>query len=55
MPGLKGERGYPGGDCAKGQAGPKGQPGLRGMPGKLQEFYFLLILLVNSYLFLFPF
>lgn len=34
MPGIKGERGYPGAECAKGIQGPKGVPGLRGEPGK---------------------
>lgn len=34
MPGLKGERGFTGADCAKGIQGPKGLPGLRGQPGK---------------------
>lgn len=33
----KGERGYPGAECAKGMQGPKGVPGPRGMPGKLKS------------------
>lgn len=37
MPGIKGERGYPGAECSKGIQGPKGVPGLRGEPGKYQQ------------------
>lgn len=31
---LIGDRGNPGGDCAKGLPGPRGVPGQRGLPGK---------------------
>ena len=37
MPGIKGDRGYPGAECAKGIQGLKGVPGLRGEPGKYQQ------------------
>lgn len=42
MPGIKGDRGYPGAECAKGIQGPKGVPGLRGEPGKhINNLYFI--------------
>lgn len=44
----KGDRGYPGAECAKGIQGPKGVPGARGAPGKWNLFNHFVLSYLSS-------